>query len=178
MSSESKLQSAPAVTTALRDELVRAMLPDLQTLVRHTVDTAVARSTAPLLDQLRELQAELRELRSVPTRPEPAASARRVPEPAAPTRAVQAETPATITRTSPTRPVETVACEAAIAVERPRVRPPMQAVPDTAMDADIPTELNGMRRKKAVAWAVGVLVTMLLLSAAGISILSNLGTHI
>jgi hypothetical protein len=172
VSSESKSKSAPAVTTALRDELVRALMPDLQVLTRHTVDTAVARATAPLLDQLRELQAELRDLRSAQARPEPATSPRRAPEIATPTRAAQAEAP------SPTRPLATVASPAAIAVQRPPVSAQTQAVPDVAYDVDIPMELNGMRRKKAVAWVVGVVVTMLLLSAAGISILSNVGTHL
>lgn len=184
VSSESKQQSAPAVTTTLRDELVRALMPDLQALIRHMVDRAVERSTAPLLDQLRELQAELRELRSAQTRPEQPSSTspRRAPELATPTRAVQAETPATTTGTSPTRPLETVASPVAITVERPPVSAQTQAVPgavyDTSALADIPMELNGLRRRRAVAWVVGVVVTMLVLSAAGISILSNLGTHI
>jgi hypothetical protein len=161
------------VTTALRDELVRALMPDLQALTRHTVDTAVTRATAPLLDQLRELQAELKELRNAQTRAEPAASPRRAPEIATPTRAVQAEAPA-----AAIRPLATVASPVAITVQRPPVSAQIRAEPDAAYDLDIPMELNGMRRKKAVAWVVGVLVTMLLLSAAGISILSNVGTHI
>jgi hypothetical protein len=59
---------------------------------------------------------------------------------------------------------------------------PLPAAFTAARDAnapwDIPPELNGSRRKRAVIWILAIAVVLLLLSVAGLSVLSNTGRYL
>ncbi|GEM_PF-3003608 len=173
------------VTSTVRDELVRAVMPELQVLMQHMVETAVGRAVAPLLDKQRELERALEELRNAQARPQPTpvTLTKQTVEPAAPTRTAQAQASLPVTTSAPSMshaavevgpsPMPTAA--------RPLVRPtaiPVVAVPYGAdvLD-DIPAELNGSRRKKIILSVLAVTVVVSLAAAGVLSILSNQGMY-
>ena len=76
VTSASPGEQGPSVQSSItRDDIVRAVMPELQVLVRHLVDTNIERALAPLLDKQRELESALKELRKAQVRPEPAPAA-------------------------------------------------------------------------------------------------------
>jgi hypothetical protein len=173
--------------------LVRIVMPELRVLMEHLVSTAVERSISPLLEKQRELEASLAELRSAQLRSSQVvtASARHVVE-TAPSRSVQAER-------RPVAPVNDTAVyrepvpvnvgpygEVAVPVVAPQNRElnGRNNAAATTRSArlesleDIPSELNGSRRKKFMMVAFAVIVVVLILSVVSLSVLSNMGTHI
>jgi len=128
-------------------------MPELRTLVEHLVKTTVERSPSSPLDRQRELEATLERA-------------------LAPLVAKQRE------------------LEAALAeLRRTEVRPqaaPIAAKPRGAAIAttyeatgswELPSELNGSRRKRVVIWMLAIGVILLLLSVTGLAVLSNMGKH-
>ena len=168
----------------MRDELVRAVMPELQVLMHHLVDTAVERAITPLLNKQRELEAALKELRNAQVRsePSPITSAKPAPEPAATTRTARAEGGTLGTPFVPTMSSAAVVLPPATAVARPVVGARSEmistAVYDTYVLTDLPSELNGSRRKKAIVLVLASIVILLLLSAIVLSVLSNRGTYL
>jgi hypothetical protein len=179
----------------MRDELVRAVMPELHVLLQHSVNAAVERAMAPLLERQRELEAELTELRAL-ARPAAAPSA--------------TSTAAVVSRDALVRPVATaspaphatttVAEARGVSVASPVAHsvvsrgvesiPVISDAPHTARVQghaatslrdddlyDIPSELNGSKRKKLLLGGFVAGLLLLLLSAAGASLASNLGVH-
>ena len=177
-------QSQQVRTSVVRDELVRAVMPELQVLMHHLVDTAVERAITPLLNKQRELEAALKELRNAQVRsePSPITSAKPAPEPAATTRTARAEGGTLGTPFVPTMSSAAVVLPPATAVARPVVGARSEmistAVYDTYVLTDLPSELNGSRRKKAIVLVLASIVILLLLSAIVLSVLSNRGTFL
>ncbi len=154
-------------------------MPELRVLMDHLVNRAVEQSIAPLLAKQNELEAALRELRNCQVRFEKAASASA--KDITPARAAQAEAHAQAVPAVAVMTREHVTTAQTTAQARSRVG--MQAAvavvaDDASASLELPAELNGLRRKKIVVavFAVGLLV--LLLSVAGLSVLSNLGTYL
>jgi hypothetical protein len=176
-------KSSATPNSELRDELVRAVMPELRVLMQHLVNAAVERSIAPLLDKQRELEASFADLRSAQLRSLTSASTptKHAPELASVARTVQVEANALVTAAVQTVSRNGVAPVPAAAVERPTVRARTEVIAAAAYDsnamADIPRELNGSRRKKAVALAFAISAAILLLSVIGLSVLSNMGTY-
>jgi hypothetical protein len=174
-------QSSAVSTSAFRDELVRAVMPDLQVLVQHLVATAVERSIAPLLEKHRELDAALKELRSAQRRPEPGPSAKHAPDLVTSAPSFHAETRPRATAAVRVATAHDVAPIVAMAVERPALDRRAQVTVAAAYQAssleDFPAELNGSRRKKLVFWAFAIGVVALLLSVIGMSVASNMGAR-
>ena len=164
----------------MRDELVRAVMPELQVLMHHLVDTAVERAIAPLLNKQRELEAAIKELHNAQVRPEssPITSTGLAPEPASTTRIARTEGGTFGTPLVPTMPGAAVVLAPASAVARARSEVIPAAVYDTYVLTDLPSELNGSRRKKATVWVLAGTVILLLLSAIILSVLSNRGTYL
>lgn len=66
----SSLRGSPALTSEVRDDLVRALMPDLRILTEQLVKSTVDRSIAPLLNRQRALEAKLEgSSRSSPDKP-------------------------------------------------------------------------------------------------------------
>ena len=132
----------------MRDELVRAVMPELQVLMHHLVDTAVERAITPLLNKQRELEAALKELRNAQVRsePSPITSAKQAPEPASTTRTARAEGGTLGTPFASTVSGTAVALPPATAVARPVVSARSEVIPaavyDTYVLTDLPSELN------------------------------------
>lgn len=177
-------KSASAPNSELRDELVRAVMPELRLLMQHLVTTTVERSIAPLLDKQRELEAAFKELQNAQLRSAQSANnpIKHAPEPIPVNRAVPVEVSPFVTHSVQTVSAAVVASVPTVAVARPTVSARNEVVPtfvyDTNSLADIPSELNGSRRKKAVAFAFAVVVAVLLLSVIGLSVLSNMRSQI
>jgi hypothetical protein len=183
-SASPRKENASVPTSVVRDELVRAVMPELHVLMQHLVEAAVERSIAPLLNNQRELEAALKELRSAQLRTEQAlhTSAKHAPELATPAAAARVETRPVAGPAAPSMSRGEVAPSPAAVVEH-RVAPARPGGSTTrAYDvnalADIPLALNGSRRKRVVLWAFAVTVVALLLAAFGLSALSNMGTYL
>jgi len=178
-SSNPSEQSSSVRTSVVRDELVRAVMPELQVLMHHLVNTAVEQAITPLLNKQRELEAAIKELRNTQVRPEPSPHA---PEPASTTRTARAEGGTLATPFVSTVTGAAVALAPASAVARPVVSARSEVIPaavyDTYVLTDLPSELNGSRRKKATVWVLAGTVILLLLSAIILSVLSNRGTYL
>ncbi|HEY5960971.1 MAG TPA: hypothetical protein VIV60_30655 [Polyangiaceae bacterium] len=166
-------------TGTLRDELVRAVMPELRLLMDHLVNTAVERSIAPLLEKQNELEAALKELRNLQLRSDQAAIA--TAKEATLARAAHTESRAHTAANAPSTSRGANAPIQAEAHERSRVRTQTTVAVvtcDAHASLDIPEELNGSRRKKLVAVMVGTILVVLLLFAVGMSVLSNMGTYL
>ena len=183
-SPRSSEQNSPVRTSVVRDELVRAVMPELQVLMHHLVDTAVERAITPLLKKQQELEAALKELRNAQVRPEPSpiTSAKQAPEAVSTPRTARAEGGTLGTPCVPTASGAAVALPPATAVARPVVSARSEVIPaavyDTYVLTDLPSELNGSRRKKATVLVIAGAVILLLLSAIVLSVLSNRGTYL
>jgi len=181
--------SAADDARAVRDDLVRIVMPEVRALVEHLVKTTVERSVASLLDGQRELEAKLERVAtsldkqhaltaSAASAARPALDERRELE-AAIQRALlpllEKQRDLAATRAAPVLP-------AVGAAPRPiAAKPPAAAfalAPDANTVWDIPNELNGSRRKRAVIWILAIAVVLLLLSVAGLSVLSNTGRYL
>lgn len=198
-------QTAPVNTRELRDELVRALMPELRTLVEHLVtlatdrslapvlerqrelqaslgrsgasgssvdvDAAVARSLAPLLERQRQLEAALAELQRNPAGAKSSiGAAQHFAEPFVSSESVPIDTQAWVT--APHAPRAEPAIPRAL-----RTPENSAAIGNVAFDttpwADIPSELNGSRRKRIVLWLLVLGVLALLGTAVGLSVMSN-----
>jgi hypothetical protein len=186
-------QNAPVNTRDLRDELVRALMPELRTLVEHLVavatdrsvtrepsrdvDAAIARAIAPLLERQRTLEAAVVELqRNTPATKTSGGVAQRPPERLISPGGVQVETQAWIPSSANGPPVDT-------AIPRnlpaPRVAAKLGTNAfDTTPWADIPAELNGSRRKRIVVWLLAFGLLALLGTAVALSVMSNAGARL
>jgi hypothetical protein len=174
-------EQGPSVQSSVtRDDVVRAVMPELQVLLRHMVDTSIERAIAPLLDRQRELESTIRELRQAQARPAQAPLATTTPTTEA--RAVQTQSTAVVAR--PAQPmIPDAAARAGTAAivshtinTRSNVTP--MVVFDTTPLDDIPLELNGGRRTKAILWGISVAVVLAIASAIVLSVLSNQGTYL
>jgi hypothetical protein len=166
-------QNSSVSASAVRDELARAVMPELRLLLQHMVETAVERSMAQLLDKQRELEAALNDVRDAQRRAEQSARtcAGHTPQPAAAPRAVHAEARPLANRASPAP---------ATVIERPAVAARTEVLAarcDANALADLPPELNGSRRKKVLLAAFSVAAVALVLSSVAASVLSNMGTY-
>ena len=173
-------------TRELRDELVRTLMTEIRQQVRPMVDSAVERAVAPLLEKQRELEGALKELRARQGRAQSSAD----PSPArsgdAPTSPRSSELGARIAaaRTSATQ-TDAVAVsvldtgDAGTTRSRDLVAVPAAVTaPYAAATAEIPLELDGSRRKRTIAWLLGVVALLLILAMAGLSALSNVGIRL
>ena len=182
------LPSAAGNTRAMRDELVRAVMPELRTLVEHLVKTTVERSMGPLLDRVasaertsapsderRELEAAI-ELAVAPfvakQRELEAAlgELRRAPAP-----------PQALPNTPAQRAPQGAAlpARAAVAAAPLPARPAPIAPADDANAAwELPAALNGSRRKRMVIWLLALSVALGLLTVVVLAVLSNTGRYL
>jgi hypothetical protein len=171
-------------TQAVRDELVRAVMPELRTLVEHLVKTTIERAPAPALDargeleaaieralaplaaKQRELEAALAELRlaELKRKAAPSVAAQRAPE-LTTSRASADLAP----RSMPIGPAVNVA---------PRPSAALAVASDANAPWELPAGLNGSRRKRAVIWILAIGVVLLLLTVAGLAVLSNTGRYL
>jgi hypothetical protein len=174
---EAKLER---VATSLEKQ--RAPSPVERTAVpspdeRRGLEAAIQGALAPLLDKQRELEVALGDLRRAERRPEdvPSLVSRRAPEPVTALGSNALAQPAVVMRAAPIAP-------AVGAAPRPVAAKPLTlaftATPDANASWDIPKELNGSRRKRAVIWILAIAVVLLLLSVAGLSVLSNTGRYL
>jgi hypothetical protein len=163
-------QSASAAAKAVRDEMVRAVMPELRVLLDHLVNTAVERSLGPLIDKQHELettlkavQAQLREAKN-----------------AVPAREVRSDARAAVPVAAPAlmRPEAPHATHNPTLQTLPRATPAAATAPNTSTAVDIPDELNGSRRKRVVVVSFAIALIVLLSSVVGLSVLSNLGLHL
>jgi hypothetical protein len=144
------------------------------------VDTSVERALLPLIDKQRELEATIKELRQAQARPAPAPVAATTQTTEA--RAMQTQSTAVATR--PAQPKNADApTPAGTAVMAPRAMQMRSEVTpavvfDTTPLEDIPLELNGGRRTKAILWGISVAVVLAIASAIVLSVLSNQGTYL
>jgi hypothetical protein len=179
-STGSREQGSSVQSNVSRDDIVRAVMPELQVLVQHLVTTSVERALAPLLDKQRELEATIKELRKAPVRSEPTPAVATTHGTAA--RAVQAQPEVAATRPAPHVVPDIVPQSGATVVARhaPSARSAVTnaATFDTTPLEDIPLELNGGRRRKAILWTIGVAVLLSLAAAVVLSVLSNRGTYL
>jgi hypothetical protein len=162
-------------------------MPDLQVLVQHLVETAVGRALGPVLDKQHELETALKALRDAQLRTETSSSPRVQPkrEPDATAGSLRNDAnPFTSPSPSPAAP--NVSYKEIKQTPVPEVSRPASNVAavqfrrntyNTDTFEDIPSELNGSRRKKVVIWAFALLMMLVLISAVGFSALSNMGTH-
>jgi hypothetical protein len=171
--SSSAERSSPVLTPELREELVRSAMSDIRQVLRHMVDAAVERAIEPLLERQQALEAALKELRS---RPEhvPGPSPARAVDVATPPRSSQVEplpagpSPSPTQTTVPAVPTRSRAAAAVLPV----------LSQDWGAVVDIPAELDGSRRKRTIAWSVGVVALLAVLCMAGLSVLSNMGIRL
>jgi hypothetical protein len=158
-------------------------MPDLQVLVQHLVETAVDRALAPVLNKQHELETALKALKDAQLRTETSSTPRAQPirEPVATaeshrTDANRFESPAATN-------VSYNEFKQAPAPVIPRPTSNVSAIElrrntyDTNTLDDIPSELNGSRRKKIVFWAFALIMVLVVVSAIGFSALSNMGTY-
>ena len=182
--SKSAEKSAPVPSREVRDELVRAVMPELRLLMEHLVNTAVEHSIAPLLDKQRELEAALKNLQSAQNRPAPSTntSSRVNSEIAIATRSVPIEENPFVPYAAQTSARQAVIPMPAASVARPVVSVRAEVVTATVHDTDtlldIPAELNGSRRTKTLIIAFAVVAAVIILTVIGLSVASNLGTHL
>jgi hypothetical protein len=178
-------KSSQVPLSEVRDELVRAVMPELRVLMQHLVNTAVAGAIAPLLDKQRELETALEELRGAQLRSpqSKSTSAKHVPEATPAARAVPTEQNPVVTYAAQATSGVAVAPASAVAIARPTpaasVRTEVVAAAAYDLNAldDVPLELLGSRRKKVVGWAVAVVGAGALAAVIVLSVLSNLGFY-
>jgi diacylglycerol kinase len=179
-SANSTDKNAFAASSEVRDELVRAVMPELRVLMQHLVNTAVERSIAPLLEKQHELEAALKDMQNAQLRSARSANtlATHVNEPALAVRGAPIEANPFVAQVVPNAPAVVGTSVPTVAVSRPVVSVRREVLPaavyDTNSLADIPAELNGARRKKVVAFAFAVVVAVLLLSVIFNAVLSNM----
>jgi hypothetical protein len=169
-------------------------MPELRTLVEHLVKTTVERTTAPslgarheleaaieravapLVAKQRELEAALGDMRRESRhQASPGDAAQRAPEPTTSRGSVEVAAPPLAARAAPI-------AHALDAAPRPVAAKPRNDVIAVAYDAnaswELPSELNGSRRKRVVIWLLAIGVVLLLGSVAGLAVLSNSGIHL
>ncbi|MGC4065009.1 MAG: hypothetical protein QM784_10280 [Polyangiaceae bacterium] len=193
--------NASISVSEVRDELVRVVMPELRVLMEHLVAGAVERAIAPLLEKQHELEDALKELRTVQARavqptavakpatqvvsarvapaesyPAPAVNTAVYREPPQPNVAVYREPAKAEFNGYRDAPVPTTATPNGEPANRVNLATGRSSRLDTL--EDIPSELNGSRRKKFLMVAFAVAVFVLILSAVGLSVMSNLGTHL
>jgi hypothetical protein len=179
----SATQSASVSTSAARDELVRAIMPELRLLVQHLVETTFERSLAPLVEKQRELEAALKEVRSAQVRADQALSAptKRATAVVTSDHSNQTEGQLIVTSAAPIAIREPVVRHADAAIEQSAPKSRSAALRPASHDAsalvDMPAELNGSRRKRVIVWTIAVCAVSILLSVITLSVASNLGTH-
>jgi len=177
-------------TRELHDELVRTLMTEVRQQMRPIVDVAVERAVAPLLEKQRELEGALKELRARQGRAQSSAD----PSPArsgdAPTsprsselgaRVAAARSAATQTDAVAVAGLDTVLDTGDAGTTRSRdlvAVPAAVTAPYAAATAEIPLELDGSRRKRTIAWLLGVVALLLILAMAGLSALSNMGIRL
>lgn len=175
---EAKLERAASSLEkqrALPASVERAVTPSPDE--RRELEAAIQSALAPLLDKQRDLEAALVNVRRAELRPEDAPSlvSRRAPEPPTLLGGVALAQPALAVRAAPIVP-------SVVAAPHPIAAKPLTAAftatPDANASWDIPKELNGSRRKRAVIWILAIAVVLLLLSVAGLSVLSNTGRYL
>jgi hypothetical protein len=169
-------------------------MPELRTLVEHLVKTTVEQAANPPLDRQRELEAAieralsplvakqaeleatLSELRRAEVRPlaSPSAALERAPRLTPSPENLDAAQPPVHARAAPFTSV-LHAPPHPVAVKLPGA---IAAARDPAASWELPSELNGSRRKRVVIGILAIGVTLLLLSVAGLAVLSNIGRHI
>jgi hypothetical protein len=139
---------------------------------RRELEATLKSALAPLLDRQRELENALGDLRRADPRPPDVPG--RAPDPVNSLGSVARAEPPPALRAAPLAP--------AVAAPPRAMARPLGSTSTSAHDAaaawDIPAELNGSRRKRAVNWILGLAGVLLLLSAAGLSVLSNTGTYL
>jgi hypothetical protein len=176
-------QQSPSVSTNVtRDEIVRVLMPELRKLVEDSVDKAIEHAMAPLLDKQRQLEVELIQLTAERQRAAPP------PKPAARATEMTVRNAAADAASKP--PVGAVGSNALAALNTPEVASGVQSPPLTerrtayvvastsgVLVDDIPSELNGARRKRIVIWAFSIVILVSLLCAIALSVASNLGRY-
>jgi hypothetical protein len=173
-------------TRELHDELVRTLMTEVRQQMRPIVDVAIERAVAPLLEKQRELEGALKELRARQGRAQSSADpspARSGDAPTSPrsselgTRVAAASTAATQTDAVAVSVLDTGDAGATRSRDLVAV-PAAVTAPYAAATLDIPLELDGSRRKKTIAWLLGVVALLLILAMAGLSALSNVGIRL
>jgi len=144
---------------------------------RRELEAAVQSALAPLLDRQRGLETALSDLRRAQSLPQDVRSivAARAPEPATSLGSAAVAQAAPVTRPAPILPAVGAAPRA---VPMQPLTAAFTAAHDPNASWDIPAELNGSRRKRAVIWILAIAVILLLLSVAGLSVLSNTGRYL
>jgi hypothetical protein len=179
-STGSREQGSSAQSSVTRDEIIRAVVPELQVLLQHLVNNGIERALTPLLEKQRELESAIRELRNAQVRPEAAPVVTTTHNTAAHTVIAQPET--ALARSAQLVVPDPIGRSGATVVARHAPIAPSAAmnamVFDTTPLEDIPLELNGGRRKKAMLWILGMAVLLALASAVVLSVLSNQGTYL
>lgn len=201
----SSVHGAPATTSEVRDELVRALMPELRALTEQLVKTTVERSIASLLDRQRVLEAKL-ERSDRPAFDKSHDFEAKIAAAIAPLIAKQSEFEKVLgtsrpnvgellASTAPARVEEQVATRRvgppplpnqalavpSIAAERSPMGPRPDEFARAALSenalVDIPAELNGSRRKRVVVFLLVVVLVGILATAAGLSVMSNMGAY-
>jgi hypothetical protein len=195
------------MTSEVRDELVRAVMPELRVLTERLVNTTVERAIASLLDRQRELEAKLEHSgRSSFDKPHDFEA--KIAAAIAPLLAKQSELERMLGTSRPNvpeLPTSTARPPVEAQVTAPRARPPplpLQAValPPSAPSAvdrpagphpealataafsanalvDIPAELNGSRRKRVAVFLLVVVLVGILATVVTLSVMSNMGAY-
>lgn len=177
----SREQNASVQSSVTRDDVVRAVMPEIQVLLRHMVDTSIERALLPLLDKQHELETTIKELRQAQVRPEPTPVVTN-------TRATEASVhqpqPSAAVAVRPAQPIipDAAARTGATPVVSRTMNARSDATPMVVFDTtpldEIPIELNGRRRTKAILWGISVAVVLAIASAIVLSVLSNQGTYL
>lgn len=191
------MPARPANRSEARDELVRAVMPELRVLMEQLVKTAVESSTASLLGRQRELEAKVQRTGAAsPVEPRELEAA--VERAIAPLLDKQRELEAELRdlrrgALPPAGPANVSAQQVrhlAIAPNSVAARRPVAVVPravpapavaathDTEPLLDLPAALNGSRRKRVVVWLLALGVILVLASVAGLAALSHGGKYL
>lgn len=179
------------MTSEMRDELVRAIMPELRVLTEQLVKNAVDRSIVSLLDRQRELETKVERFGGAsPDKPldldakleaaiapvlakQSALEARLDASRHAEVRLeARVESSPLATRSAAQGP--TAADQ--LAMQRQTEMLMAAALSRTAL-VDIPSELNGSRRKRLVVFLLVVTVVGILASVAALSVMSNMGAY-
>jgi hypothetical protein len=163
---ERTLASAPAGTGT-------APSPDQ----RRELEAAIERALAPLVTKQRELETALADLRRTEFRPQvsPNTAVQRAPEPTTSRGSVAVAASATAVRAVPMAPAVSAAPRAIAVQPRSDV---LAAAYDASASIELPSALNGSRRKRAVVWILAIGVLLVLLSVVGLAVLSNTGRYL
>lgn len=196
-STSSSAQAAPAptsptpLTSDVRDELVRRVMPELRTLTEQLVKASVERSVASLLERQRELEVKVERAGGMARDLDAKIAAALAPVLAKQRELEQmldalrhraARPEPLLGRPAPALPTQ-AAAQRPMPVEGPAPllgpRPDALAAAALSTNAlvDIPAELNGSRRKRMVVILLLVLVIGVLATVASLSVMSNMGPH-